>query len=178
MDRRLQPLPLWVTLVALGAAVGLVAFLALTLRQESMFDDATERALQSSLLPDEWSTYGADVWSIGYPNTWGIDRELLGTDGSLTTYSLHFHPVDGDEGDYLRIEEEARALEEIEVAFAETSGVTRSEFRFAGYPAVKFSTYRRDEYFVSYEDTLYRIATDYPKNDEIGIMLATIKFIE
>lgn len=167
------------TAAAMVAAGVLVVLLAFTLRQESTFDEATERVYQSSLLPDNWSTYGADVWSVGYPNTWEIDSELLGTGGPTTTRALHFHPNDAEEGEeYLYVERESRTSEEIATVFAETPGVTMSEFRFAGYPAVKYSTYKRDEYYISYEDDIYRIATDYPKMDEVGIMLATFKFVE
>lgn len=178
MQRQLQPIPLWMTVAALVAAVLLVVSLMLTLREETTFDDAGERAQQSSILPDDWSTYGADVWSIGYPNDWEIDSDRLGTGGPTTTLSLHFHPANAAEGEFVRVEVEARTLADIEEAFDAVPGVTRSEFRFAGYPAVKFSTSRRDEYFVSYNDVLYRIVTDFPRKDEVGIILATFKFIE
>lgn len=170
---------MWMTLAAVVVAGALVSVLVVTLRRESTFNEATERVLQSSLLPDDWSTYGADVWSVGYPNTWEIDSDLLGADAALVMQRLHFYPIDADEGDvYFQVEKEALTLEEVATAFSEKAGVTRSEFRFAGYPAVKFSTYRRDEYYISYGDGLYRIVTDYPKSDEIGIMLATFKFID
>lgn len=177
MQRQLTPLPMWMTLVALIAAGALVILLAFTLRRESTFDHATERALQSSLLPDDWSTYGADVWSVGYPNTWTITRTVSDATAVLPAQDhIAFSPDAPDGTTYLRIEKDVRTLADIEAVFGNTPGVTRSAFRFAGYPAVKFSTYRTDEYYVAYEDAVYRIVTDYPKSDEIGIMLATFRF--
>lgn len=169
MQRQLSPLPMWMTLVALGAAGSLVLLLAFTLRRESTFDDANTRVYESSLLPDDWSTYGADVWSVGYPDDWSIARN-----GDAVVFA----PEDADDGDYLYVEKAPDTLETYENAYSEVAGMTRSEFRFAGYPAVKYSTYRRDVYFISYNEDLYIVSTDHPKDNEIGIMLATFEFIE
>lgn len=178
MQRNLTPLPLWMTVAAITLAVGIVTLLAFTLRRDSVADDANDRVQTSALLPDNWSTYGAEVWSVGYPNAWEIDSELLGTGGMTTARAISFHPADitDVDGDFVRVEKEFRALENIEESFAAMPSVTRSEFRFASYPAVKFSTSQRDEYYVSYNEDLYRITTDHPSLNEVSMMLVTFRF--
>lgn len=177
MQRNLPPLPAWMTFGAIVLAVGIVTLLAFTLRRDSVADDANDRVQTSALLPDNWSTYGADVWSVGYPNEWQITR----TDGDPAAGfeeqdSVAFSPAAPDGTDYLRVQKELQTLEDIEASFAAMPSVTRSEFRFASYPAVKFSTSQRDEYYVSYNEDLYHIATDHPSLNEVSMMLVTFRF--
>lgn len=165
------------TFGAIVLAVGIVTLLAFTLRRDSAVDDATERAQTSSYLPDNWSTYGADVWSVGYPNDWEITVTREDQDGNEINPYWNFTPVDGEEGKhYLFVRKETVTLDEVEASLRGQPGMTRSEFRFASYPAVKFSTNGRDEYYVSYNDDLYLIWTDYASMNEVSIMLATFRF--
>ncbi len=168
MQRRLSPLPLWLLCIAVGLAVGVVTLLAFTLRRDSVAVDANDRAVESALLPDNWSTYTADVWSIGYPNDWEIE-------GRPTEWE--FHPsVIQELGTYMFVRKLTRTLTQIEATKVGQSDVTRSEFLFAGYPTVKFSVNGGDEYYISYNDDLYLILTDHPTMNEVGIMLATFRF--
>lgn len=178
MSSTLPQLPTWMTVAAVVLALGIVVLLAFTLRRESTADDANERVAESLLLPDNWSTYGADVWSVGYPNDWKITVTRVDAEGNAMEPYWNFGPTDADDGsDYIFVRKEtALTLDEVEASFRGVPGMTRSEFRFAGYPAVKFSTYQGDKYYISYNDDLYIIATDFPNDNDVGIMLATFKF--
>lgn len=177
MQRSIPTLPTWVTLLAVLLAAGIVTLLAFTLRRESAITDATERAYESSLLPDNWSTYGADAWSVGYPNDWKIAVTREDADGNAVEPYWDFAPVDGEEGKhYLFVRKETVTLDDVEAGLRGQPGMTRSEFRFASYPAVKFSVNGRDEYYISYNDDLYFIWTDFPSMSEVNIMLATFRF--
>lgn len=172
MRRHLRQLPASITIVTLVVAVALVAALLLVLRRDqgvrAQQERASDRVLRSALLPEDgWVTYGADVWSMGYPSDWTIAP----IDGGVAV-------VDDDGATYLTVAEEARALGAIDAAFAEDGSVTKSEFLFASYPTVKYSHLNgRHEYYIAYNDKVFSIVTEESDEEEVGIMLATFQFL-
>lgn len=172
--RELPPFPLPVALGALLVAVGLTTFLVMTLRRDQAEDEtAADRAFQSALLPDDWKTYGTDFWSVGYPSDWVVERMDEGLEFVPPSYRDEREKMGST---YFALREDDRTVEVIEAAYAQTAMV-KSRFLFAGYPTIKYTDGSRQELYVSYEDRILRIVTDYPNDPEIGIMLATFKFL-
>lgn len=169
--RRLRQLSASVTIITLVATLVFVLALFVSLRRDqgvrARQETAADRVFRSALLPDEgWLTYGADVWSIGYPEEFAVLQEQAGI------------AIIEDEEIYLTVAEETRAVDDIVALYEADVSMTKSEFLFAGYPATKF-THRngREEYFVAYNDRLFAISSDFPTEGEVGIMLATFQFL-
>lgn len=162
-------LTLTVVIVALALVVALLFVLRRDQGIRARQETASDRVFRSALLPDEgWITYGADVWSFGYPNDWTVQQDADG----ITV----IHPSTNEI--YLTISEETRTVGAMSMMYQSDASVTKSEFLFAGYPATKF-THRngREEYYVEYNARLFAITTDIPTEVEVGIMLATFRFV-
>ncbi|MBI1907951.1 hypothetical protein HYS28_00855 [Candidatus Uhrbacteria bacterium] len=170
--RHLRQLPSWLTIGTLVVAVVFVTVLLVVLRRDqgarARSETASDRVFRSALLPDEgWVTYGADVWSMGYPAAWSV----AALDDGVAI-------VDDDGETQLTVREESRALGTIDATFDGDGSVTKSEFLFAAYPTIKYAHLSgREEYYVSYNDRVFAIVTDDAADEEIGIMLATFQFL-
>ncbi len=177
--RHLRPLSAKLTCAALLGAVALSAVLFLALRRDQTLatrqETASDRVLRSPLLPDDgWRTYGSDVWSVGYPDHWTV-KQIQESGGSKIVFTPPDERLARGEV-YFAFQEDLRTQQEIETAYA-VIGMTKSEFLFAGYPALKYaSNSGREEYFLFYNDRVFYIVTDYPKEEDVGIMLATFQF--
>ncbi len=170
-------IPLWLTIVAVAGAAGLVVFLSFSLRQESPKNTQDGGAWTSSLLPDGWLTYMGDVWTMGYPADWSVQHLTEESDGKVTSGSVFFQPVAGVGSDYVTIGQERVSLSDITLRYQDVQPTpTRDAFLFAGYPAVKYTFTDRVEYYISYNKALIRILTTHPDNAEVDIMLATFEF--
>lgn len=169
-----MPLPLM--LVAVLAAVGIVAFVLTTLRRDGVQTGETsaDRTFRSALLPDDWSTYGGDTWSVGVPDDWEVT-----VDGGATL----LHPSNAAEAereDYFAV---TRVEGTVDNALAQYEGrtdiVESSSFLFAGYETVKYVLDSgRTFYVIDYAGQAgYVIGTRYNDDAEISIMLATFQFL-
>lgn len=172
--RDIGQLPHGIMIAALAIAVGLAAFLFITLRRDQTAEDtAADRAFRSALLPDDWSTYGGDNWSVGYPSEWDV----------TITDDIVFHPTDAPQEkihDYFSVEKPAKDLETVLELYDTRGDVTeRSEFLFAGYETVKYAIASGGTFYViDYQgEDVYIIGTFKNDDADIGIMLATFKFL-
>lgn len=155
--------PLWLSIITVLLAIALGVTLAVVLRRDVLSGDtAAQRAVRSALLPDNWKTYDAQVWSMGYPEDWDV---------VTTAEGFTWRPAYADEGDnYLSVD--------VVDGYTPTDALEEtSTFLFAGYETIKYTYPTYTVYVVDYTDATYRISTEFPDEPEVGIMLATFQFL-
>ncbi len=167
------PFPLFVAAMLL--AIGLVAFLLFALRRDSAQPDETsgDRTFRSALLPDDWTTYGGDYWSVGIPDDWSVrvgDDIVIGPSNRSVV----------QQRDYFAVASPQATNEEVHAMYQARGDVTQtSEFLFAGYETVKYDISSGGVFYViNYKDEqTYIVSTLHNDDPEIGIMLATFQFL-
>ncbi len=158
-------------MLVLAAALVASLFIVLYRNQDlrSAASTAAERVVNSPLLPEaHWKTFSGSVWSMGYPEDWQVSTVpggLAFTDPFTVTT-------------YLTVGETSLSLKDITASYTSTSGVTKSEFLFAGYPATKFTLPSgQQDYYIAHNQEIFTISTQYPDDQNVGIMLVTFQFL-
>jgi len=174
--RRLPPqVSPFATTIMLLVAIALVTSMVVVLRRNqdlrSAASTASDRVINSPLLPrNHWQTYGGSVWSMGYPEDWQIVPTPIGGIDFVDPFT---------NTTYLTEVEPTRPLADLLADYSTGFGITKSEFLFAGYPATKFTSLEngQQDYFISYKDRVIMLSTQYPDDQNVGIMLVTFQFL-
>lgn len=125
----------------------------------------------SALAPSDWQLAEADVWSIAYPSDWSaVQRE---GDGAYS-----FRAPDYPTNSRLVILNSIETFVAVKNQYATDGLAFRStDITFANYEAVKYDYGSgRTDYVIHYVDRTVIIATEYPNDDDVGIMLAAFAF--
>lgn len=125
----------------------------------------------ATLAPNDWQLASGDVWSIAYPSDWLAAKR--DGDGAYT-----FRTPSDPTNSRLVVLESLETFVAVKNKYTTDGLAFRStDITFANYEAVKYDYGSgRTDYVIHYVDRTVIIATEYPDDDDIGIMLATFAF--
>lgn len=125
----------------------------------------------SALAPSGWQLAESEVWSIAYPGDWlAVKRE---GDGAMS-FRKPSDPINS----VLVVLDSTETFVSVKNHYTNDGLVFRAtDITFANYEAVKYDYGSgRTDYVIHYVDRTVIIATEFPNDDDVGIMLATFAF--
>ena len=126
-----------------------------------------ENTQHSALLPSNWETYRADVWSVGYPPDFEVHTRADG--------AVWFLPSGvADKKTYFLVTQENTTLNAYKIARDAGGYLAPVDVMIANYPAAKYTIGNgRIEYVISYHNGVVIVASDDLDDETIAIMFAT-----
>lgn len=162
------PNSLWA--LAIFSGVGAVIVFAWFGYFVPLFIPATgsgENTQHSALLPANWETYRADVWSVGYPPDFEVQTRADG--------AVWFLPSGvADAKTYFLVAQQDTTLDAYRISRDAEGYLEPVDVMIANYPAAKYTIGNgRVEYVVSYHNGVIIVASDDIDDETIAIMFAT-----